>query len=153
VPGDPATIVIRALRDGEEPRVIELWRACGLTRPWNDPARDLAIKRAHAAGELLVAELDGHIVGTAMCGFDGHRGGVYYLAVDPALQRRGIGARLMSAAEQLTLAAGAPKVNIMVRGDNREALAFYERLGYRVNDVLVLGKRLDGLDDAPAAWE
>jgi ribosomal protein S18 acetylase RimI-like enzyme len=136
-------IAIRSLRRGDEPRVIELWHACGLTRPWNDPARDLATSLACQTGDVLVAEVNGRIAGTAMVGFDGHRAWVYYLAVDPAEQGRGIGAQLMAEAERRSRAAGAPKLNVMVRGDNAGARGFYERIGYRLDDVVVLGKRLD----------
>jgi ribosomal protein S18 acetylase RimI-like enzyme len=137
---------IRSLRAGDEPRIIELWRVCGLTRPWNDPASDLATASACETGDVLVAELDGRIVGTAMIGFDGHRAWVYYLAVDPAHQGCGIGAQLMAEAERRLREAGAPKLHIMVRGDNAAVRGFYQRIGYQVSDVVVLGKRLD---DAP----
>jgi ribosomal protein S18 acetylase RimI-like enzyme len=78
-----------------------------------------------------------------MVGFDGHRAWVYYLAVDPAEQGGGIGAQLMAEAERRVRRAGAPKLNVMVRGDNAAARGFYQRIGYRLDDDVVLGKRFD----------
>jgi ribosomal protein S18 acetylase RimI-like enzyme len=91
---------------------------------------------------FLVAEQDGRIVGTVMAGFDGHRGSVNYLAVDPNTRKQGIARRLMSEAERLLAEAGCPKINIMVRRSNPAAAGFYDALGYEPDDVVVYGKRL-----------
>jgi ribosomal protein S18 acetylase RimI-like enzyme len=78
-----------------------------------------------------------------MVGFDGHRGWVYYLAVAPSHQRQGIGRMLMVAAEDWLRAEGAPKIQLMVRDDNTDARGFYAALGYAVQPVITMGKRLD----------
>ncbi len=80
-----------------------------------------------------------------MVGYDGHRGSVNYLAVEPALQGLGLGRALMDHAEALLLARGCPKVNIQVRGDNADVLGFYRARGYGRSgaaDVVTLGLRL-----------
>lgn len=124
---------------------VELWHECGLTRPWNDPEQDLVRALAGPSSTVLAALAgNGGLVGTAMVGVDGHRGWVYYLAVSPAHRGRGTGRLLMGAAERWLLAHGAPKAQLMARGGNDDALAFYARLGYEVADVVVLGRRLDG---------
>ena len=124
---------------------VALWHETGLTRPWNDPEQDLRRALAGPASTVLAAlDDDGGLVGTAMVGHDGHRGWVYYLAVRPASQRRGTGRALVRACEQWVRAAGVPKVQLMVRSDNRAAAAFYEHLGYLDAEVVVLGRRLDG---------
>ncbi|WP_395942385.1 GNAT family N-acetyltransferase, partial [Brevundimonas aurantiaca] len=82
--------------------------------------------------------------GTIMVGFDGHRGWVYYLAVDPGRRRRGLGRSLMAAAEDWLMVRGAPKLQLMVRSDNEAAMGFYQRLGLERQEVIVLGRRLDG---------
>lgn len=78
-----------------------------------------------------------------MVGFDGHRGWVYYLAVDPGVRRRGLGRDMMEAAERWLRDRGAPKMQLMVRETNAAALGFYERLGLERQAVITLGKRLD----------
>jgi ribosomal protein S18 acetylase RimI-like enzyme len=91
---------------------------------------------------ILLFREGGAITGAVMVGFDGHRGWVYYLAVHPDQQRRGLGRALMAAAEAWLLGRGAPKIQLMVRDDNAEARGFYEALGYAVQPVVTIGKRL-----------
>lgn len=122
--------------------VVALWRASGLTRPWNDPHRDIERKLTTQPELFLVGETDATVTATAMVGFDGHRGWVYYLAVDPSQRGRGAGRALMDEAERLLAERGCPKVTLMVRSTNADVLAFYDTLGYTVDDVTVLGKRL-----------
>jgi ribosomal protein S18 acetylase RimI-like enzyme len=133
---------IEPFADADEDAVVALWERCGLTRPWNDPHRDVARKRLVQREFFLVARSSDGIVGTAMFGYEGHRGWVNYLAVDPGLRRSGIAAALMSAGEALLLSAGCPKLNLQVRSGNAEAVAFYEAIGYAADDVMSLGKRL-----------
>jgi len=130
------------LADGEA--VIGLWKACGLTRPWNDPLSDFRLALSTESSTVLAARDGEAMVGTIMVGFDGHRGWVYYLAVDPKARRTGLGRALISAAEAWLVARGCPKVQLMVRQDNAEALGFYEALGLTPQPVMVLGRRLDG---------
>ncbi|MEH3038444.1 MAG: GNAT family acetyltransferase [Sphingomonas paucimobilis] len=123
--------------------VVALWHACGLTRPWNDPEADFARALGGAGSTILVAR-DGDVpVGSVMVGHDGHRGWLYYLAVRPALQGRGIGTALFDAAEQWLSARSVPKLQLMVREDNEAALAFYRRLGLEQQNVIVFGRFLD----------
>jgi ribosomal protein S18 acetylase RimI-like enzyme len=133
---------LREFADADEDAVVELWRRCGLTRPWNDPHEDVARKRRVQRELFLVGERDGRIVGSVMGGYDGHRGWVNYLAVDPALRRAGLGRALMAEVEARLRALGCPKLNLQVRNENTDALAFYERLGFSVDAVVSLGKRL-----------
>jgi len=77
-----------------------------------------------------------------MAGYGGHRGWINYLAVSPAQQRRGFGLALVAEAERCLDALGCPKVNLQVRANNPGAIAFYQRAGYEVDDVIGLGKRL-----------
>jgi ribosomal protein S18 acetylase RimI-like enzyme len=134
---------ICSFQPDDEADVVALWQAAGLTRPWNDPARDIARKLQVQPEWFLVGRVGGVIVASAMVGYDGHRGWVYYLAVAPEHQRRGHARALMARAEALLLAAGCPKLNLQVRGTNAAALGFYARLGYLTDDVVTLGKRLE----------
>lgn len=143
---------IRAFAEADEAAVIALWRACGLTRPWNDPGRDIARKLAVQRDLFLVGEAGGELVASAMAGWDGHRGWVNYLAVAPARRGQGLGRQLMQLIEARLRAQGCPKLNLQVRSSNTGVIAFYQRLGYRQDDALSLGKRLieDGPQPAPA---
>jgi ribosomal protein S18 acetylase RimI-like enzyme len=136
------SLVIRAFARSDEAAVIALWRAAGLTRPWNDPRADIARKLTVQPELFLVGELAGEIVASAMAGYDGHRGSVYYLAVSPAHHRGGHGRAIMAEVERRLEALGCPKLNLMVRRDNTVALGFYERLGYDEQAVVMLGKRM-----------
>jgi ribosomal protein S18 acetylase RimI-like enzyme len=122
---------------------VALWQAAGLTRPWNDPHADFNRALAVPTSAVLGLRDGGALVATVMVGDDGHRGWVYYLAVDPARQRGGLGRVMMAAAEDWLAKRGCPKLNLMVRGDNTQARGFYARLGYELNDVVTLAKRLD----------
>jgi hypothetical protein len=123
-------ITIRPLADGEEEAAIALWHACGLTRPWNDPPRDLAFARGKPNSDVLVGLLDGRIVASAMVGHDGHRGAMYYVSVAPSERGRGFGDQIVAAAEAWLLARGVWKANLLVRKGNEAVLGFYGRLGY-----------------------
>ncbi len=122
--------------------MVALWDAAGLTRPWNDPRADFDLALATATATLLLAASEGVICGSVMVGFDGHRGWVYYLAAAPDQRGQGIGRALMLAAEDWLRAAGSSKIQLMVRGDNEEARGFYAAIGYAVQDVVTIGKRL-----------
>ncbi len=134
--------MIRPFCDADEDAVVALWHACGLTRPWNDPHRDIACKRTVQPELFLVYEAGGAVVGSAMFGYDGHRGWVNYLGVDPAHRGRGLARALMAEGERLLTARGCPALNLQVRPDNTAAMAFYEHLGYQPMHTVDYGKRL-----------
>ena len=136
---------IRVFEARDEAAVIALWEVCGLTRPWNDSRADIARKLTEQPELFLVGTLGEQPVATAMVGFDGHRGWVYYFAVDPAQRRRALGRALMREAERLLAQRGCPKLNLQVRAANVAAIDFYRALGYARDEVVSLGKRL--IDD------
>ena len=138
---------IREFAQDDEDRVIALWIDCEVTRPWNDPGKDIARKVRVSDGLFLVGVVDEQVVATVMAGYDGHRGWVNYLAVDPAHQRHGLATSLMQEAERRLLALGCPKINLQVRTKNAAARRFYERIGYATDDVVSLGRRI--IEDGP----
>jgi ribosomal protein S18 acetylase RimI-like enzyme len=140
---------IRTYRPADESAVIALWEACGLTRPWNDPRRDIARKLTEQPELFLVGELDRTVIATAMIGFDGHRGWLYYLAVAPAHQGKSYGTRLVREAETLLRQRGCPKLNLLVRSSNTGVIEFYRKLGYAQDEAVSLGLRL--IPDQPPA--
>lgn len=124
--------------------VIALWHAAGLTRPWNDPQADYDRALATPTAAVLVMRDDaGTAAASVMVGHDGHRGWVYYLAVAPAHRRGGLGRQMMAAAQDWLRRAGAPKIQFMVRDGNDAAIGFYTALGYEVQPVVTMGRRLD----------
>ena len=133
---------IRPFQPNDESAVVALWHRCGLVVSQNDPARDIALKLAWQPGLFLVGVLDDRIVASVMAGYDGHRGWINYLAVDPVTVRQGLGRIMMDEAEAALRALGCPKINLQVRTTNAAVRAFYERIGYAVDDVISLGKRL-----------
>lgn len=133
---------IRSFHPADENSVIALWRECGLTRPWNDPHRDIQRKLSEQPELFLVATIGDALVGSAMVGFDGHRGWVYYLAVSLQHRKQSIGRALMHEAERLLMERGCPKINLLVRSSNAEVIAFYRKLGYAQDDAISLGRRL-----------
>jgi ribosomal protein S18 acetylase RimI-like enzyme len=122
--------------------VIALWERCGLVRPVNNPQKDIQRKMKVNPELFLIGLIDGKVAATAMGGYEGHRGWVNYLGVDPVLQKKGLGRQIMQALEKILLERGCAKLNLQVRTGNTEAMRFYERLGYKRDEVVSLGKRL-----------
>ncbi|MBE9938658.1 GNAT family N-acetyltransferase [Cellulosimicrobium cellulans] len=158
-------LVFTEVEDADVEAVVALWRECGLTRPWNDPYRDLADARLGETSTVLVGRATrdlptvapggapeapgvaaGELVATAMAGVDGHRGWLYYVAVDPRVQGHGAGRATVVAAEAWLAAQGARAVRLMVRATNDAVRGFYERLGYADQECVVLGRPLGAPD-------
>jgi len=143
------TLSISPITDADVEAVIALWQRCGLTRPWNDPAGDLAFARRGTNATILVGRATDAIIASAMVGHDGHRGWVYYVAVDPDAQGKDFGRTIMSAAEDWLRAQGVTKAMLMVRPDNKKVQAFYDRLGYETQERVIYAKWLDGREMTP----
>lgn len=133
---------IRTFQPGDEAAVVALWEECKLTRPWNDPYKDIARKLAAQPELFLVGTLDDEVMASVMAGYEGHRGWMNYLGVAPRHRGRGFGRELVEHVERLLLQRGCPKVGLLVRVSNKEAAEFYRRLGYAQDDSISLGKRL-----------
>ena len=136
-------MTIRAFQPDDEPDVVALWQSCDLVRPWNDPHKDIRRKLAVRPDLFLVGILDGQVVASVMAGYEGHRGWLNYLAVDPKHQRHGLARSIVTEAERLLHAAGCPKINLQIRTSNKGVIEFYRRIGYAVDDVVSMGKRLE----------
>ena len=133
---------IRAFRAADENAVIQLWHRAGLLRAWNNPHKDIIRKLKVQSQWFLVAEKNQTIIASLMAGYDGHRGWINYLAVDPHTQGSGVGAKMMQHAEQLLVEFGCPKINLQIRKGNRDVIAFYQSLDYVEDDVVSYSKRL-----------
>ncbi|MEW5723556.1 MAG: GNAT family acetyltransferase [Thermodesulfobacteriota bacterium] len=136
-------LVIRKYWESDQDEVIRLWHDCRLVVPWNDPEADIRAKVLFQPDLFLVGLWEGRLAATVMVGYEGHRGWINYLAVAPNLRRREIGRRMMAAAEERLRTLGCPKINLQVRASNAGVIAFYQALGYIVDEVVCLGKRLN----------
>jgi ribosomal protein S18 acetylase RimI-like enzyme len=131
---------IRSFREEDAPAVIALWKACGLLQPYHDPARELDFLAEAPNAVLFLAFAEDRLAGSVMVGHDGHRAWMYRVAVDPALQRRGIGRAMVAQAESWTIARGLPKLMLLIREENENVVAFYEHLAYREEERTVMSK-------------
>ncbi|USI78583.1 GNAT family acetyltransferase [Sphingopyxis sp. USTB-05] len=138
-------IATRTATVADRDAVVAIWEACGLTRPWNDPGADFLRALGHNASTVILAERDTRIIGTAMTGFDGHRGWIYYLGVAPDQQGQGIARQLLDASCEWLRLRGCPKVELMLR-DGNPAAGLYEHLGWEPQDVRVFARWLAGED-------
>jgi ribosomal protein S18 acetylase RimI-like enzyme len=138
-------VEVRPYDDADEAAVIALWgEALPDAAPHNDPATALRKKLAVGRDLLFVAAVGGAVVGAVMGGYDGHRGWVYSLAVKPGHRRAGAGTALVRRLEEALAGRGCLKVNLQVRASNAGVVAFYEKLGYAVEERVSMGKRLYG---------
>jgi ribosomal protein S18 acetylase RimI-like enzyme len=144
-----ARLAITEIEDTDVAAVVSLWERCALTRPWNDPAVDIALARKSPNATVLLGREDDRIVASAMVGHDGHRGWVYYVAVDPDHRGQGLGRAIMGAVEDWLRRAGIAKLQLLVRRDNAKASAFYETIGYDEAPVTVFAKWLDRREPTP----
>ena len=125
--------------------VIDLWRRCELIVPWNDPEKDILRKLSVNDDLFILAEEKGGIIASAMGGYDGHRGYIYYLAVLPEFQKKGVGSNILRLVEEELLKLGCPKINLFVRNNNLNIKTFYKKNIYQSQDSQIYGKRL--IDD------
>ena len=142
---------IRAFEEADQDEVVALWSRCGLLRPWNDPRKDIARKLAVQRELFMVGEIGGRLVAAVMAGYEGHRGWVNYLAVEPGLQGQGLGRQMMAEVERGLAERGCPKASLQIRRGNLGVVEFYRELGYAEDDVISMGKRLVLDDDAREA--
>lgn len=142
-------LAVSAIEDADIPAVVALWERCELTRPWNEPKADLDRARKKPNSDILVGRDGNAIVATIMVGHDGHRGWVYYVAVDPDQHKKGYGRAILNAAEDWLRERDIEKLQLMVRPGNTHAQAFYETLGYEEQERVIYAKWLDGRPMTP----
>lgn len=137
--------------------IVALWEECKLTRPWNDPEAEAAQAIDAPMSEILIA-LEGvdedeelskdvvgkpEIIGTALVGFDGHRGSLYYVATKPIRQGQRIATQLIDVAEKWLADRGASKVQLMFEPSDEQLQGFYEHLGYEVSEMTHMHKQVN----------
>ena len=139
----PIQTEIRPFQPSDEGAVVQLWKECNLVVPWNDPLRDIRRKLRVQSELFLVGFVAGELAATVMAGYEGHRGWLNYLAVAPRFRRQGLGRKIVEEAEARLRQMGCPKINIQIRTGNTEVIEFYRRIGFKPDDVVSMGKRLE----------
>jgi ribosomal protein S18 acetylase RimI-like enzyme len=134
---------IRPFQPMDEAAVVQLWKDCNLVVAWNDPLRDIRRKLRVQPALFLAGFVSGELVATVMAGYEGHRGWLNYLAVAPRFRRMGIGRKMVAEAEARLRQMGCPKINIQIRTSNTEVIEFYKKIGFKPDDVVSMGKRLE----------
>jgi ribosomal protein S18 acetylase RimI-like enzyme len=134
---------IRPFQPSDGEAVVQLWRDCNLVVPWNDPLRDIRRKLRVQPALFLVGFVSGELAATVMAGYEGHRGWLNYLAVAPRFRRQGLGRKMVAEAEARLQEMGCPKINIQIRTSNTGVIEFYRRIGFKPDDVVSMGKRLE----------
>ena len=130
---------IRRYRETDRAQLVALWmRAFPSDPPRNEPNRMIDAKLA-VDDLIFVAVEDDRIVGTAIAGYDGHRGWLYSVAVDESMRRKRVGSELIRHAVDLLRGLGCVKVNLQVRTTNAAVVAFYQSLGFEVEDRISMG--------------
>ncbi len=135
--------IIRPYQTSDYSVVLSLWRDCDLIVSHNNPEKDIARKLRVNPEWFLVGDIKGTVVATCMVGYEGHRGWINYLAVSPSEQRKRYASQMMARAEELLREAGCPKINLQIRATNRRVILFYEQLGFQLDNVICMGKRLE----------
>jgi ribosomal protein S18 acetylase RimI-like enzyme len=122
--------------------VVDLWKKCNLVVPQNDPVEDIQKKVQFQPELFFIGLLDDKVIGSIMVGYEGHRGWINYLAVNPEYQRRGYGEHLVQKGIDELRKMGCLKVNLQVRKTNTSVISFYKHLGFKDDNVTSLGLRL-----------
>ena len=134
--------IFRKFKRRDSREVIELWNLCKLLVPWNDPKKDIFRKLLVKDNLFIIGENNKKIIASAMGGYDGHRGYIYYLAVLPEFQKKGVGSNILRLVEEELLKLGCPKINLFVRNNNLNIKTFYKKNIYESQDSQIYGKRL-----------
>ena len=135
-------IEIRSFRQEDEAPLIKLWERCELVVAWNDPSKDISRKVQLDPEGLLLGWHDNLLIASVMADYEGHRGWINYLAVDPEFRRKGLGRTMMKAAETYLEQFECPKINLQIRAQNDQVIEFYKSIGFLQEDVINMGKRL-----------
>jgi ribosomal protein S18 acetylase RimI-like enzyme len=129
--------------DDHRLQVIQLWEAVfGYETAHNTPSLAIDKKLEAQDGLFFVASVEGAVVGTILAGYDGHRGWLYSVAVHPSHRKNGLGTALVGHAEQALAEKGCMKINLQIMSGNERVVAFYESLGYAVEQRVSMGKRI-----------
>ena len=135
-------IEIRSFQQEDEVPLIKLWEKCDLVVAWNDPSKDISRKVQLDPEGLLLGWYDKSLIASVMAGYEGHRGWINYLAVDPEFRPKGLRKTMMKAAETYLEQFKCPKINLQIRAKNHQVIEFYKSIGFLQEEAINMGKRL-----------
>jgi ribosomal protein S18 acetylase RimI-like enzyme len=136
------SLSIHPFKEDNRSCLKELWERCGLIVSHNNPDDDINFALQSPSSEVLVGMLSDQLVASVMVGYDGHRGWLYYVAVDPKHQKSGAGRAIVAAAEKWLKEKGVRKSMLLIRETNESVKKFYERLDYEMAPVIVMQRWL-----------
>lgn len=135
-------LIIEVFSEMYRKEVIKLWERCGLLFPGNDPDYDITLKTGFQPGLFFIGLASGRVTASLMAGFDGHRGWLNYLGVDPEFRGKGYGKAIVTHAVEKLRIMGCPKVNLQVRNSNPGVIGFYKKSGFQLHDVTCMQIKL-----------
>ena len=133
---------IRIYQVEDQEQLVNLWKTCGLVVHWKDPSKDIQHKVSRDPDGFLLGWIEQKLVASVMAGYEGHRGWINYLAVDPQFRQQGFGRKMMETAEAYLSNFECPKINLQIRASNQEVIDFYTNQGFLKDEVINMGKRL-----------
>lgn len=136
------TVEITIYKPKFQDAMVDLWTTCNLITPQNDPVEDIKKKTSFQPELFFVGLLEGKVIGSIMVGYEGHRGWMNYMAVNPKYQRQGYGRKLVQKAIAELKKIGCVKINLQVRRSNTSVIDFYKHLRFKEDDVISFGMRL-----------
>ena len=138
-----SSLLIRPFKEDDEEALVSLWNMCKLTVPWNNPYKDIARKLKVQEDLFLVGYLEDKLIASVMAGYDGHRGYINYLAVNPDFQASGYGKQLMYNIENGLRELGCPKINLQIREGNDNVFSYFQKHGFVKEKRINMGKRIE----------
>ena len=130
---------IRKFQDSDKAALIDLWQTVFPDDPPHNKPSSVIGAKLNVDDLIFIAQSEGELVGACMAGYDGHRGGLEAVAVDPAHRREGVGENLVRHTMRPLKELGCIKVNLQIRSTNTAIAAFYQSLGFTVEDRLSMG--------------
>ncbi len=130
-------MLIREFNMTDYYKVIRLWEKCNIVLGISDSVQEF--KKVHDSHPdlILVGEINNKIISAVLGSFDGRRGWVHHLAVDPEYQGKGYGKMLIDELEKRFIKYGVVKYHLMIFKDNLKVVNFYKKLGFHLRDDIV----------------
>jgi len=118
--------------------VIQLWRNAGIGVGSSDSKEELEKMLNRNPDLFLIGRIKDQIIVVVIGGFDGRRGYVHHLAVDPAYQKKGYGRKIMNTLNEIFRQKGIHKIHLFIERRNKEVVDFYRNLGWEIREDLTM---------------
>ncbi len=118
--------------------VVEIWKRTGISITSSDTKDELNVMLNRNPDLCLIAKIDEKVIGVVMGGFDGRRGYVHHLAIDPQYQKKGYGKLIMDELIERLKKKRVHKIHLFIEKHNEDVIAFYKKLGWEIRKDLVM---------------